>query len=290
MIFWNSFLALYGRLSLRQNLKDSKIEKQEGKLVAFFSMLYYVAFEKANKGKRLLVILILIFVFSFAFSFIYFNILISMVFAILCTSIPVLSLVSKLLKDRNRSSKESIVFLSELFRMYKIENLNIYSAMEKLIKEKDRFPVCAKYVYLLCMRLRESGSREYIKKSCDEFANSLNSSWGKSLALCIECASKGVDISDALMDIQLQLKLSKKSEEERKRLNGESYRMTAFLVPFLYVLGFVAAIKFLNIPFGNLLYNQFLTAEGFLFFAAILLLFCINILLINLITDIRLDI
>ena len=43
-------------------------------------------------------------------------------------------------------------------------------------------------------------------------------------------ATRGTDVSLALIDVIEQLKTAKKMAEERKRLNGESMRMTVILV------------------------------------------------------------
>lgn len=290
IIFRNSFLNLYGWLSLRKNLISGKKQYSESPVFEYLSMLCFASFGKEKMGKTLFCFLIIVFSLSFAFSFIYFKFLISIIIAILCTSIPFLSLVSKVLKDRNRSSKESIAFLSDLYRVYRIENQNIYATMEKVLLDKNNFPICAKYLYMLCLHLRSAGSKTHIKECCNDFAKALNSAWGKSLAVCIESSCSGVDVSAAILEILSQLKMAKENEEERKRLNSESFRMTVFLVPALYAVTILISVKYLGVPISRLVENQFLNAEGLFFFLVIVLLFSINLLVINFITDSKLDI
>ncbi len=150
--------------------------------------------------------------------------------------------------------------------------------MEKLINDKNDFPVCAKYLYLLCLKLRASGSRRHIRSSCEEFALSLNSSWGKLLATCIENSFLGIDISEALLDIISQMKISRENEEKRKRLNSEAQRMTVFLVPALYITTIFVANKYLDVPITDIIYNQFHTSEGMFLFIIIVLLFFLNLI------------
>jgi hypothetical protein len=77
--------------------------------------------------------------------------------------------------------------------------------------------------------------------------------------------------------------------EERKRINGESARMTAYLTPGLYIGSVFIAVSVMGLPFGRFLHNQFFTAQGFALFTTGLFLFLLNRVLLETLTNRKLD-
>ena len=110
------------------------------------------------------------------------------------------------------------------------------------------------------------------------------------LANCIRIsAESGTNVSLALEDILIQLREARALFEERKRLNSESARMVVFLAPFMYAGTMLLSVKYLGIPFGRLIRNQFYTEQGFLLLLLTAFLFLINLALIEIINNQRFD-
>jgi hypothetical protein len=65
--------------------------------------------------------------------------------------------------------------------------------------------------------------------------------------------------------------------------------MTAFLSPGLYIGSVFVAVFVIGLPAGRFLFNQFFTAQGFALFTAGLFLFLLNRLLLEMLTNRKLD-
>jgi hypothetical protein len=98
-----------------------------------------------------------------------------------------------------------------------------------------------------------------------------------------------MNVSQGVEDILVQLREARTLMEERKRLNAESVRIAAFLVPALYVGSLLLAVRFLGMPLAALLKNQIGTPGGFTLFMMIVLLFFVNMALIEVATNQKLD-
>ena len=72
-------------------------------------------------------------------------------------------------------------------------------------------------------------------------------------------------------------------------MNSEAARMTMFLVPLLYIGTVFMAVYYLGISPAQLARNQFLSAEGLLFFLISLFLFVINTAVLKLLSNRKLD-
>ena len=168
--------------------------------------------------------------------------------------------------------------------------LNIYEALEKTVVSSNDFPICKKQLYILLIKLRDASGKSEIKKCCSQFGKSLGSVWGSMLASCIESAAySGTDISLGLLDITDQLKEAKARSEERKHLNAESMRMTLFLVPILYIATIFVSVKYLDMSLADYMKNQFLTYEGMLFFVLMIVLFLLNVIILTIVGNTKMD-
>jgi len=194
--------------------------------------------------------------------------------SLMAAGLPCLMLFIRLVTVRQKGSYEGERLVNGLLRRYRSSHCNICEAMERLLAEEKELHVTGKLLFSLLLRLRASGDRENIKRAGEEFAFALGTNWGRMLAHNIsEAAGKGTDISLALEDIQIQLREAKSAAEERKRLNGESLRMTCVLVPVLYLATVFLSVWYLELPFASFLKNQFATREGLVFFLLIAFLF-----------------
>ena len=288
LAFYNSFCSLWGWISLRRRLTERSEKKKTG-VVAKLSLLVFSASGKENKGSILALSEVLILAFVFYVASLYFGTFLSLIIGLLAASVPILSLVSKIQTQRSKSSSEAPGFVSELYRQYRIENKNMYSALEKVAGNTKDYPVCAKQSYYLLLRLRTGLSKD-AAFYCREFAFSLGSLWGRSAANCIYSAVRGTDVSNALLELLDQIKETEKEQEEKRRLNSEAYRMTVFLVPAMYILSCFACIKYLGMTPAKVFKNQFLEPSGILLFMLISFFFFANCIILRTVNNSKPDI
>ena len=279
--------TLVHRFRIKRKLKK---KHEEDKISLAARNLLASSLGKDIDGIWLILAVALIFVVSFFVALRNFSFLTSVLVAIFCSALPLLLLYSKMEALRNKGSQEGISLLTELYRQYKMNSSNILKAIELTISAQGDYPVCRKQLYILLIRLQDAASTDEIKKDCKALSFSLGGNWGRSLASSIEiAASKGTDISLALIDIMDQLKTAKRLAEERKRMNGESMRMILFLVPFLYLMTVFVSFKYLSMPVSKFIRNQFFTPKGLLFFIVNICLFVINMCFMNIISSSRMD-
>jgi len=284
---YDTISVLIQRYKLKNRLF---VQSEEGKVTRWASNLLAGAFGKQIDGIWLILSVCLIFLITFLVALRNLNLVSSFLLATVCAAMPLMVLFSKVQGMRNKGSKEGISLLSELYRQYKMNNLNMLKAIEITISSKGDFNICKKQLYILLIRLQDASSQADMRACCKNLAYSLGTNWGRSLATCIEISTtRGTDVSRALIDVIEQLKTAKKMAEERKRLNGESMRMTIFLVPLLYLLTIIVSLKYLNMPIVKFLFNQFLTPKGLFLFVVNLFLFVVNVTIINLVGSSRMD-
>ncbi len=210
--------------------------------------------------------------------------------AALAASLPYLLLRVRVETTRRKSSYEGERLLSEFLCQYRISGLNIYKAMEQVILVSEGTKITGRLLFKLLLELRNTGNPQVVREATERFAYGINTSWGRMLANCIRIsAESGVNVALALEDIQIQLREARELFEDRKRLNSESARMAAFLAPAMYLGTVAMSVKYLNMPMGRFLRNQFYTEQGFLLILLIVFLFLINIALIEIINNQRFD-
>ncbi|GAB1475694.1 hypothetical protein MASR2M70_05260 [Bacillota bacterium] len=191
---------------------------------------------------------------------------------------------------RRRGSYEGDKLISELLREYRINNFNIFEALEKVSAASGDMKITSRFLSRLLYELRNTGDPLRIKRATDEFACAIDTNWSRMLGNNIYiAAAKGSDISRAMEDIQIQLREAKTTGEERKRLNNEARRMTFFMVPAMYAITVLMSVKYLDVPLSQFIRNQFATPEGLILVYFIALLFVGNIAILQLVTNRRFD-
>ncbi len=214
----------------------------------------------------------------------------ALIYSLLFCALPLLLLALRLKDIQSRASREGIALVTELARQYRMQNRNIYRALEAAVSSEGDFPLCRKQIYLLLIRLRSASGGPEIGSACRDLAYSLGTVWGSMLSTCIRVsAEKGSDVSEGLSDIADQLKAANRRMEERKRLNSEAGRMAMFMVPILYIGTMALSVGYLGIKPSDLFKNQFLSPEGLMMFLICVLLFLFNLTLLRLISRARLD-
>jgi uncharacterized phage infection (PIP) family protein YhgE len=98
-----------------------------------------------------------------------------------------------------------------------------------------------------------------------------------------------MNVAPGVEDILVQLRDARAIMEETKRLNAESSRIITFFAPLLYVGSIALSARFLGLPLPSIIRNQIGTPEGFTLLMLIVLLFVVNVILIELVTHQKMD-
>ncbi|MDR3224672.1 MAG: hypothetical protein LBT52_00035 [Clostridiales Family XIII bacterium] len=210
--------------------------------------------------------------------------------ALAFSALPYLFLRVKLERIRTHGSYEGENLVSALLTQYWIAGGNIFGAIERTIETAEGIPVTRRLLSALLIEMRSTGSLERIRGAADTFAYGIGTNWGRMLAYNIRTAAvSGSDVSLAIEDILSQLREARALAEERKRINSESVRLVVFLIPVSYLGSFFVSVTLLGLSPARFIRNQFATAEGFGFFVAAVFLFFMNLVLIEVITNRKLD-
>jgi len=205
-------------------------------------------------------------------------------------AIPWLFLRLKLERIRRKGSFEGETLVSALLTQYWVSGTNIFDTIEKVVETSKGISISTKLLSSFLITLRSTGSRIRIKEAADAFAYGIGTNWGRMLAWNIQNAAiTGCDIGLALEDILIQLREARALHEERKRINNESAKLSFYLVPLIYAGSVVVCLGMLGMSPAKFMKNQFMTAEGFVLFSFTIFLFLLNIVLVETVTNRKLD-
>ena len=289
IIFGRSIEGLFNAFSMRRLSRRARL-KREDPVSLHFERLTSSALGGRISGNGLIFLLLLIFASVAFVAMRSFSIAASIAIALIAACLPYMLLRMRLESLRARASFEGESFIAELLSSYRIEDHNIYAAMERTGEAKGDFRTSKRLLMRLLYSLRESGSEREARIASDEFAYGINTNWSRMLAYNLWVAAmRGTNISLALEDILIQLREARSMQEERRRLNSEAARMTVFLVPLLYIFTVFASVRYLNVGIGDFLRNQFFTQQGFLFISAAVFLFFGNLVLMEIVNNMKFD-
>ncbi len=279
------------RIRLRRRLAVPGQEKDVLEpLSAWLGRLASVSIKRDVSGSLVMWILIAVFLLIFFLALNSFTAPTALIVAVMAAASPVLLMYIRLMAEQGKSSQEGIAFVSEMYRQYRAANGNMSQAMERSLENSKTFPLCARHTYRLLLHLRAASGPAEIRKACSEFSFALGTVWGSMRSSCIRSSEeKGMDVSEGLGDMVLQLKSASKRAEDRKRLNSEANRMTTYLIPLLYAGTVFVSISYLGLSPKKFFSNQFFTPEGLLFFLIGLFLFIVNLAVLQLVSSARLD-
>ena len=206
------------------------------------------------------------------------------------SGLPWLFLKMRLERLRRAGSFEGEKLISAFLTAYFVSNGNIYETIERTLALCPHLKHTSKLLEALLLSLRSTADPERVRAAADAFAFGIGTGWASMLAYAIRLSAlKGSDITSALEDILSQLREARTLAEERRRINGESVRMTTYLTPGLYIGSVFVAVVVMGIPIGRFLYNQFFTAQGFALLTSALFLFLLNRVLLETLTNRKLD-
>ena len=204
--------------------------------------------------------------------------------------LPYLFLRVRLERLRRAGSFEGEKLVSAFLTAYLVSGGNIYETIERTITLCPHLKISVRLFENLLLSLRSTADPERVRAATDAFAFGIGTGWASMLAYAIRMgALKGADMTPTIEDILSQLREARALAEERKRINGESVRMTTYLTPGLYIGSVFVAVFVMGMPFGRFLYNQFFTAQGFALLTTALFLFLLNRVLLEMLTNRKLD-
>jgi len=218
-----------------------------------------------------------------------------MIFSALLTALvtaflPYFILRVKLEIIRKKSSFEGEAFIGNFLSAYRMSNYNVFEAMERIGAIRQKTKNCSELMAGILLEIRNTANHTDISRAAGKFAFVINTNWSRMFAFNIELAVKtGTNISLALEDILIQLREAKAASEERKRINAEAARLVKFFIPVLYVVSAFMSIRHMGIPIERFIYNQLFTSEGFMMLTAAVLLFIMNLTLIEYVNNQRFD-
>jgi len=204
--------------------------------------------------------------------------------------LPWLYLRVRLERLRRAGSFEGEKLVSAFLTAYLVSGGNIYETIERTLASCPHLKVTTSLLEALLLSLRTTADPERVRAATDAFAFGIGTSWASMLAYAIRTgALKGTDMTPAIEDILSQLREARALAEERRRINGESVRITTYLTPGLYIGSVFVAVVVMGMPLGRFLYNQFFTAQGFALLTTALFLFLLNRVLLETLTNRKLD-
>ena len=214
----------------------------------------------------------------------------ALVTGIAFAGLPYLFLRMRLERQRRAGSFEGEKLASSFLAHYLISGGNIYETIERVKLASPHLEITGALLGTLLMKLRNTGDPMRIRAATDAFSYGIGTSWSTMLAYAISTAAiKGTDITPTLEDILAQLKEARVLAEERKRINGESVRMAAYLTPGLYIGSVFVSVFIMGLPITTFIRNQFFSGAGFALFTAFLFLFLFNRVLLEILTNRKLD-
>lgn len=205
-------------------------------------------------------------------------------------AIPYLLLRLRLETRRRRGSLEGEKVVSELLRQYRICDKNVYESLERLIVEIGSCKVCRPLLHRMLLRLRNTGNVLEIREEVSMFSFAVGTNWSCMMARCIRLAAeRGFDVSLGLEDILIQMGQARERMEQRKRMNSEAMRLTLFMVPLLYASTVLLSIYYLEVPLSKFVQNQVGTPDGMLMLLFIGFLFLVNLAILEIVNNQKLD-
>lgn len=291
-VFREAFEMFIRKLKRKSDLKKQIENKYESnRFISYVDYMLMAVFPKKRiKGFKFITFSIVLFFVSF--------IALSPVMSLkaifpaaFLAALPFLWLRFRLEKIRNSGSKEAEILVAGLLNFYRINHKNIFAAMEAFVKDKaEGCNITRNMIFQLLMDTRNTKNKDYIKRATERFAFGIKTNWSFMLSQCIFAAAyEGIDITESLEDILEQLKTARVLDEEKKRANSESTRLVQFLVPISYFASVAIAVFMLDIPLGKLIRNQLLEPAGMGILCVIVVLFIVNMTILDLVKNGKFD-
>ena len=292
IIFYSEELISLGRkLIIRNRLRAAgRRYRDEGAISKHLNQVLQATSSGSLKSPHFILLCILLFLGVSAVGLRSMTAFAALATGLITALLPYFILRVKLEIIRKKSSFEGEAFIGNFLSVYRISNYNIFEAMEKAGKEKQKTKNCSELMVKILLEIRNTANHIEISKASGKFAYAINTNWSKMFAYNIQLAiTYGTNISLALEDVLVQLREAKAASEERKRINSEAARMVKFFIPSLYILSVFMSIRHVGIPLERFVYNQVFTSQGFMLLAASIFLFIMNLALVEFVNNQQFD-
>lgn len=211
-------------------------------------------------------------------------------FGLLIGSMPYVLCRIKLESMRHRASFEGEGFVALILTKYRMASLNMREALELAAADEKAPGLCGRLLVPVVLGTRAAGDEDRIKEAFKSFEFAVNTNWSRMTVYNMANSFiSGMDVTDALEDILLQLREARTLSEERRRMNSEAVNLVMVMAPLSYVISLALAVKYVGVSAGTLFHNQFFTPQGFAFFVFIVFMFLANIALLKIVENRRFD-
>lgn len=280
-------LRFFKREDKKYRLGLKPVRQVDNKFKAHIRLLLLLTLGRKDENSIFYFLFLSIFLFFITFSVFtgLFGISIFFVLmSILSGFLPYIFLRFRLKSLQLEGSYEAVNLISELTNMYKISSFNMSSAIDKTIGTIKDSPLSKKALFHLSLKVKEYKGKEELQSAIDDFVAAFDTEWATLLGMNIfESILNSTNVSVSLDDILSNLKQVKSSIEKDKRANYEAFTMVKFVIPVVYILSIILALKFFGFTIGRFFYYQFNTSLGIKLFITIIVLsvisFCVMYLL-----------
>jgi len=289
IVYSKDFMQYTAKLTIKHRLRERRRQlKEPAGLEKHFDCIAQTTLH--TRGIYVMMFMLVTFVVVWCISIRNMSPLSSVFLAVVIAAMPYILLRIKFEGIRRKSSFEGEMLISNFLNQYRIANFNVYEALEKLLQESKNTKISNSFILKMLLELRSTGNPKEIKKAVDGFSGIINTNWSRMFAYNIQLAAeKGINVSLAIEDILIQLRDARTILEERKRLNSESIRIVVYMIPFLYAFTIVISIKYIGMSLNAYIKNQLFTKEGFLFFTVSLVMFLMNITIMEIVSRQKFD-
>ena len=272
----------------------SKVTSQEEKgYIRHLRLLLSTTLKKGESaifGFIFLCLAIFIISLTVLIKMINFNIYV-LIMAVLIGITPYVFLRIRLLGNRVEGSYEGERLIAELTNQYKINDKNMVEAIDKTIPFIADCPYSKKALFFLSLKIKTRRKSDDLKQAIEEFVYFTATEWAKLLSLNIYLAVEdGIDVTQALHDLQEQLKEAKEALEADLRYNNEAFVMVRNIIPLAYLFSIFAAVKWFDFSVKKFFEYQLGTSLGIKMGLIIYLLIIINSILVGILKKPKFDV
>lgn len=284
-LFKDNFAVLFRDLRFGKPKKENRLQIH---LKRIFQTLYG---EKAV-GKMYLFLMITILLFTFCGIFGYQIMgMTGIAFSLIIALMPYLYLRSKLAIMRLDASYEGETLISELLNQYKINRKNIIEAIDATVVALTvDEPISKRALLQMSIRLKTYQTDDELREILDDFIYVIHTEWSKMLCNNIynACAEKA-DITSGLNDLMLNCKKINSWLERSKKSNMESMAMIKFLGPVTFAIFLYLLYSMMEYSISEIAFYQLQTETGLMIFFALMIVFSVNVIVINLLRRQKFD-
>ncbi len=291
LIFGRSIRKVVLEIRMRKRLRARRRAlKEPGLMTRHLDLMLSTVFRGKISAKFFCILTLCIFVFVYAAAIKVLDPSAAVISGIMISIFPYLIIRIRLENIRKKSSFEGETFIGEFLTQYRICRFNAFETMSKMAEDPKTAETCTRLLLKILYITRNNIADATIKEAADSFTYAINTNWSRMFAYNLKTAIKtGENVSLAMEDVFLQLREARILGEERVRLNAEATRMVIFLIPVMYAATVLISIKYVGLPWNEYLRNQFGTSQGFMLILAILVMFLVNIIIVEVVNNQKFD-